>query len=130
MSYRDFRVAYIEALLWSETDCRGDGDCSCHDCGNFDAWADESNFAAGELDKIDADCRAFYDVHGDSFEGATTEHTQDEQAGHDFCMTRNGHGCGFWDGDWPEPLATTLTNACRAFPEVTLHTCDEEVYMA
>ena len=22
-------------------------------------------------------------------------------AGHDFWLTRNGHGAGFWDGDWP-----------------------------
>ena len=24
-----------------------------------------------------------------------------EQAGHDFWLTRNRHGAGFWDGDWP-----------------------------
>ena len=24
------------------------------------------------------------------------------QAGHDFWLTRNGHGAGFWDGDWPK----------------------------
>jgi len=24
------------------------------------------------------------------------------RAGSDFHFTRNGHGCGFWDGDWPE----------------------------
>ncbi len=22
--------------------------------------------------------------------------------GHDLWLTRNGHGAGFWDGDWPE----------------------------
>jgi len=27
---------------------------------------------------------------------------QEEQAGQDFWLTRNGHGAGFWDGDWPE----------------------------
>ena len=24
-----------------------------------------------------------------------------ERAAHDFWLTRNGHGAGFWDGDWP-----------------------------
>ena len=27
---------------------------------------------------------------------------QIDQAGHDFWLTRNGHGAGFWDGDWPK----------------------------
>jgi hypothetical protein len=26
------------------------------------------------------------------------------RAGHDFWLTRNGHGAGFWDGDWDSPL--------------------------
>ena len=24
-----------------------------------------------------------------------------EECGRDFWYTREGHGCGFWDGDWP-----------------------------
>ena len=28
--------------------------------------------------------------------------TEYERAGSDFHLTRNGHGAGFWDGDWPE----------------------------
>ncbi len=43
-----------------------------------------------------------------------------EQAGHDFWLNRNGHGAGFWDGDWPEPAATTLDAASKAFGEVNL----------
>lgn len=41
-------------------------------------------------------------------------------AGHDFWLTRNGHGSGFWDGDWPEPHATQLTQASKAFGEFPL----------
>ena len=41
-------------------------------------------------------------------------------AGHDFWMTRNHHGVGFWDGDWPEPYATKLTLASHAMTEVDL----------
>lgn len=34
-------------------------------------------------------------------------------AGHDFWLTRVGHGAGFWDGDWPEPAATLLDTASK-----------------
>ena len=27
---------------------------------------------------------------------------QCERIGHDFWLTRNGHGAGFWDGDWDD----------------------------
>lgn len=47
------------------------------------------------------------------------------RAGADFWFTRNGHGCGFWDGDWPEPYATELDNAAKTFGEVYLHVGDD-----
>lgn len=34
-----------------------------------------------------------------------------QRAGHDFFLTRNHHGGGFWDGSWPEPDGDILTNA-------------------
>lgn len=44
----------------------------------------------------------------------------DGHAGRDFWYTRNGHGCGFWDGDWPEPHADALTEAAKVFGECYL----------
>jgi hypothetical protein len=44
-----------------------------------------------------------------------------ETAGRDFWYTRNGHGCGFWDGDWPEPYAKQLSDTAHAFGEVDLY---------
>ena len=37
-----------------------------------------------------------------------------ERAGHDFLLTRNGHGAGFWDGDWPEAEGRELTKHAKA----------------
>lgn len=37
-----------------------------------------------------------------------------EQAAHDFWLTRNGHGAGFWDGDWPEH-GEELTRICEQY---------------
>jgi hypothetical protein len=45
------------------------------------------------------------------------------RAGHDFWLTRNGHGAGFWDGDWREPSASRLTAAAHKFGE-----CNIDVY--
>lgn len=52
-------------------------------------------------------------------------HSTDAMAGHDFWLTRNGHGTGFWDGDYPEPQATILTDAAHAFGGVHLYVGDD-----
>lgn len=38
----------------------------------------------------------------------------DNSEGHDFWLTRAGHGAGFWDGDLPEELGERLTQASKA----------------
>jgi len=53
------------------------------------------------------------------------------KGGRDFWYTRNGHGCGFWDGDWPEPYASELTAAAKAFGEVDAYLgYDGKVYLS
>jgi hypothetical protein len=47
-------------------------------------------------------------------------------AAHDWIMTRNYHGCGFWDGDWHQPWACDLTFFCRQrFPEIHVYRGDD-----
>lgn len=46
-----------------------------------------------------------------------------DHAGRDFWYTRNGHGCGFWDGDWPEALGEALNTIAEGFGEV-----DDQVF--
>ncbi|MDH1266753.1 hypothetical protein N5C81_03870 [Rhizobium pusense] len=45
-------------------------------------------------------------------------------AGHDFWLTRCDHGAGFWDGDWPEPAASALTEASKEFGNIDLYVGD------
>ena len=51
---------------------------------------------------------------------------------HDFILTVNRHGSGFWDtGRYSEPMATKLTEICRKFPEMEVYLSDAnllEVY--
>lgn len=119
MTWRDlgtFEAAYIEALFFTEGEelgKKGFGD-----------------LAPSALAKILEDCAAFKKTAayvavreaedneelGDLFEGFGGCSTQ---AGRDFLLNRNGHGAGFWDGDWPEPHATALDEAARAFRAVS-----------
>lgn len=51
-----------------------------------------------------------------------------ERAGHDLWLTRNGHGVGFWDGDWPEPLAEILTDSAHRLGPVDLYVHRKRIY--
>jgi hypothetical protein len=93
-----FLTAYLTAALWTESD---DNDQPLDKRYSIESFSPEA------LAKATAECDAFRQEVGTLFQSKE----QLEQAGHDFWLTRNGHGCGFWDGDWPEPDATTLTDA-------------------
>lgn len=40
-----------------------------------------------------------------------------ELFGHDLWLTRNGHGAGFWDGDWDENIGDVMTKYCQTLHE-------------
>jgi hypothetical protein len=44
---------------------------------------------------------------------------------HDFWLTRNGHGAGFWDGDYEKNIGQKLTDISHSFGEVYLYLNDE-----
>jgi len=48
-----------------------------------------------------------------------------DRAGHDFWLTRNGHGAGFWDGDWPDDAGGRLTEASKKYGEFNLYVGDD-----
>lgn len=70
------------------------------------------------LAKMRADCETFLKAN---YEDVNGEYSQ---AGHDYWLNRNGHGAGFWDGDWPEPAASRLDKASKAFGEFSLYVGD------
>ena len=113
-----FTTAYIEAALWSSMD-------NSDDLGGepLDANYGLNDIAQETLDAIKDDCEAFQRDHADDIGGDL------ERAGHDFWLTRSHHGCGFWDGDWPE-AGDRLTEACKSYPEVTLYVGDDELIYA
>lgn len=117
-----FTQGYVEALFFTESGGEADGK-EIGDAGFADLDPDA-------LAKILADCAKFQDSRAwvDTLEGH--QGADEEHAGRDFWYTRNGHGCGFWDGDWPEPYATQLTDAAKAFGEVSVYLGDDgKVYL-
>lgn len=117
-----FTCAYVECALWSSTD---DNDVPLDREYSIEDIADKT------LDRIVADCAKFQsDCEEDISEENSLRygpdcHSASARAGHDFWLTRNGHGAGFWDGDWTEPAATRLTEASKQAGRVDLYVGDD-----
>lgn len=70
------------------------------------------------LRKATKDVNSFVDKAGSLLDGI-----DEEQIGHDFWLTRNGHGAGFWDRDLGE-IGEKLTAICKEF--VAVNVFDDE----
>lgn len=74
-------------------------------------------------------CRLFFEVGGyneilndaPSLPGDAKDKW--DLAGHDFWLTQNNHGAGFWDGDWQK--GEELTQLSDKFDENTLYVGDD-----
>ncbi len=85
--------------------------------GTLDDIIDIEDLSVDTLKCIIEDCDSF--MSGEAWISAddSEEKDIDEQGGHDFLLTRDGHGAGFWDGDWEEPHGTALTEWSKTFGE-------------
>lgn len=144
-----FTQGYIEALFFTEEEqlCEeSDGARNMPDVA-FNTATMESHFVGGDsfgfsdlapetLARIIADCEAFKARHVHTLAAAYgagcddgSEYTP-ERAGHDFWLTRNGHGAGFWDRGLGE-LGDTLDAASGVVGEVNAYLGDDgKVYLS
>ena len=111
----EFTRAYIEAALWSSTDDNGEP---------LDKNYGADDLAPATYDAMANDCYDFQERFSDQVAGNR------KRAGHDFWLTRNGHGAGFWDGDWPEPDATTLDEGAKSYGSFELYIGDDGLIYA
>lgn len=105
--------AYVECAMWASTDTiPGYGD---------DTWVTLDNYPAhpGLRDALAADLHAFLT---DPAVAADLDATglAPEVAGHDFWLTRNGHGTGFWDRGLGA-AGDRLTAAAHVYGDVNLY---------
>ena len=124
----EFSAAYINTMLWATSDSRyrdaqdkdeeppeGVGE-------NLDEYFDgkPGEFGPGVWNEIIKECQKFQEENWADIEDDLG------QAGHDFFLTRNGHGAGFWDGDWPEEAGKRLTVAAKKFGESEPYVGDDD----
>lgn len=103
-----FTEAYLACALWAEID---------ENDKPLDANHTIQDFAPEALLEAEKDCKAFQQECGILFLG------QEESAGHDFWLTRNHHGAGFWDGDWED--GEVLTEESHKMGEKHVYTGDD-----
>ena len=120
-----FTIGYITAALWSSTD-------NSNEQGGepLDKNYDISDLSDDCLKQIIEDCKAFQETNADLLNQYRNEistngqFSESEYAGHDFWLTRNGHGCGFWDRGLGQ-LGKELTEMSKPYGSCHLYVGDD-----
>ncbi len=113
----DFVTAYIETALYSTNDDNDEP---------LDANYQDVDIDPKTREKMVDDCRKFLEKFGHLITDENCKKPNPmSHAGRDFWFNRNGHGCGFWDGDWDGSVSEQLSNACRELGEVDLYVGDD-----
>jgi hypothetical protein len=109
-----FLRQYLETMLWSTND---NSDESGGD--PLDKNYGISDISDELLASSIKDCNAFIKMAGEKLDQAG----DDEQNGHDFWLTRNGHGAGFWDRGYG-PVGDELSRMAKTFGGYDPHVGD------
>ncbi|MGU3656793.1 hypothetical protein [Methylobacterium fujisawaense] len=116
-----FTQGYVTCALWA--DCNGDQ-------FDRDGEATFAELAPETLVRMVADC-----VHFQAYTGALLDlyqerHGRDrDSAGHDFWLSRNGHGTGFWDRG-AGAVGDKLHDMAKTFREMSLYLGDDGLIYA
>ena len=141
-------ISYLETVLWSETvslpcaenqlvdGCMDvDEDNPLHgisDSSALDEHFDISDFTAESLCIAEKDVTDWFNRMEElGLYDLASEYAGDDSIAHDFWLTRNGHGCGYFDGDYEDEIGQRdsvgdrLTEACKAFGERNVYVGDD-----
>jgi len=110
--------SYLETLLWASTD-----ESTPEGGDPLDANYDVSDISEETKTKIKKDIEKFYQKAESA--GVDLTKYDDDSIGHDFFLTRCGHGAGFWDGDYDDNDGKLLTKICHHFGEVNPYVGDD-----
>jgi hypothetical protein len=114
--------AYVEAALFFTTDDKENPLCK-----NYGI----EDLAPETLEAMKRDCEAFEEkakqyIIDDNLLVSIDNSKPKELAGHDFWLTRNGEGAGFWDGNWVREAGQALTEISKEFGEFNLYVGDDK----
>lgn len=109
-----FIRGHISCALWSSTDnSRDDGG------DPLDQNYDYCDLAPECVATMVKDCEDFQEANAADLEGLDAS-----DCGHDFWLTRNGHGAGFWDRALGA-LGDRLSAACEPYGSAYLYVGDD-----
>ncbi len=91
----------------------------------LDANYDASDLSPQSLRKMEDDCNKFQEQNAAMLDGFYDAGYDLGRAGHDFWLTRNGHGSGFWDENAPEDVMKALTDAAHAWGQEDIEVGDD-----
>ncbi len=117
-SLDEFTRAYLECALWSSMIYTEEGDT---DSSFLDANYDIEDFSISALNSAIEECKAFQRDNA----GFLSHAGDDGQNGHDFWLTRNHHGAGFWDRGYNEKVSRELTDAAHHYGSVDYDVNDD-----
>jgi hypothetical protein len=112
--------SYLETALWSS-----------HNMDKEEEFFDEKysieDFAPEAITQAKKDTSTFLKKAKEIVLNIDPEYELDESyAGHDFWLTRNSHGAGFWDGDYPKEIGESLTELSDRFGETYIIVGDDD----
>jgi len=120
-----FFEAYLVAALWSSTITEGSEENPGEREGEpFDKHFSTSDFSDDALEVLRAHafsfwCRMWFYIDHETGRPNGRD-LGPEQAGHDFWLTQNHHGAGFWDGDG-STYGEQFTKLAKCYPEINLY---------
>lgn len=112
-----FTQAYIECALWTEEP---------EDSGEETRKWNIYNLSKEALEKMIKDCKDFQENNKSILDEANykASWTNEVMAGHDFWLTRNRHGSGFWDRGLGR-IGNLLTEQSHGYGECSLYLGDD-----
>lgn len=121
----EFTTAYITCALWSSNDNVDESGGEPLDKNHMIDDLPEETIKRMREDcaKFQKDNAAMLAEAYSSRKSITRKYTE-SSAGHDFWLTRNGHGAGFWDRDLGD-VGDKLTEASKAAGECDLYIGDD-----
>lgn len=113
----EFLKNYLIAALWSSSDS---------DENPLDENYEISDISDESLKQAQVDCELFKLKAGEILNKYDIPH-----CGHDFWLTRNGHGTGFWDSGYEKNDGQILTALSKEFSNVDIYVGDDnKLYFA
>lgn len=108
----DFLNGYISCAIWSSND---------ENEIPLDENYDVSDIDEDTLMEMREECVDFYNANKEELKKTGCDDMS--QHGHDFWLTRNGHGAGFWDRGYRN--GTKLSDAAKVYGSFDLYVGDD-----